>query len=82
MRGPERSGDRDAMCAIVEEYAAEKAREEVLHASRQAIIKGFRGGIITKKGAAVMYPKLKAADIDALYQEAKKTTRKKRSAAN
>ena len=29
-----------------------------------------------------MYPKLKAADIDALYQEAKKTTRKKRSAAN
>ena len=73
MRRPERSGDRDTMCAIVEEYAAEIAREEVLQANRQAIIKGFKGGIITKKGAAVMYPKLKAADIDALYQEAKKS---------
>ncbi len=73
---------RNEMCAIVEEYAAEKAREEVLQASRQAIIKGFKGGIITKKGAAVMYPKLKTADIDALYQEAKKTTRKKRAVAN
>ena len=68
---------RNTMCAIVEEYAAEIAREEVLRANRQAIIKGFKGGIITKKGAAVMYPKLKAADIDALYLEAKKTSRKK-----
>ena len=72
---------RDTMCAIVEEYAAEKAREEVYQANRQAIIKGFKGGIITKEGAAVMYPKLKAADIDALYQEAKKGSRKKAARA-
>ena len=56
---------RDTMCAIVEEYANEQSKE--------AILNGFKKGVITKKGAAIMYPKMKAADIDALYQEAKKT---------
>ena len=65
------------MCAIVEEYADER----LLEGSKEAILKGFKKGVITKKGAAVMYPKLKAADIDALYQEAKKTSRKKAAKA-
>ena len=68
---------RDTMCAIVEEYADER----LLEGSKEAILKGFKKGVITKKGAAVMYPKLKAADIDALYQEAKKTSRKKAAKA-
>lgn len=63
------------MCAIVEEYADEKAKAEVSRANRQALIKGFRSGVLTKKGAAIMYPKLKATDIDDLYQEAKKPAR-------
>ena len=68
---------RDEMCATVEDYAKEISLED----SKRAIIKGFKGGVITKKGAAIMYPRLKAADIDALYQEAKKTSRRKTSKA-
>ena len=64
---------RDTMCAIVEQYADER----LLEGSKEAILKGFKRGVITKKGAAIMYPKIKAADIDALYEEAKKTSRKK-----
>ena len=60
------------MCAIVEEYAEEKAKEEVLRASRQALLKGFRKGALAREAAAIMYPKIKPADIDALYQEANK----------
>ncbi|MCR4762608.1 MAG: Rpn family recombination-promoting nuclease/putative transposase [Lachnospiraceae bacterium] len=68
---------RDAMCAIVEQYADEKVREEVLRANRQALLKGFRSGL-TKKMAKTMYPKVKDTDIDELYQEAKKPTRSRR----
>ncbi|MCR5238331.1 MAG: Rpn family recombination-promoting nuclease/putative transposase [Lachnospiraceae bacterium] len=60
---------KDEMCAIVEEYANEQSKE--------AILIGFKKGVITKKGASIMYPKMKAADIESLYREAKKTTRKR-----
>ena len=65
------------MCAIVEEYAAERFMEE----SKEAILKGFKKGVITKKGASIMFPKVKPTDIDALYQEAKKTVRKRAAKA-
>ena len=68
------------MCMIVEEYAEEKARKEVLRANRQALIKGFRNGVLTKEAAFVMYPKIKADEMDAIYQEAKKPTRGRRTA--
>ena len=64
------------MCKIVEEYAEELYEEN----TRKALIKGFKAGVLTKKGAAVMYPKLKAAYIEAAYQEAKKPVRGRRMA--
>ena len=70
---------RNAMCAIVEDYAAEREKEAVNRANRKALIKGFQGGL-TKKMARTMYPKFKLAEIEALYQQAKNTTRSKKAA--
>ena len=68
------------MCAIVEEYANEVATERENKLIRNSILNGFKGGVLTKKGAAVMYPKIKEAEIDLLYQEAKKPVRRKKTA--
>ncbi len=62
------------MCAIVEQYA----KDEVMEANRQAIIKGFRGGL-TKEMAKTMYPRMRKSVIDRLYIEAKEPTRGGRS---
>ena len=70
MRRPERSGDKDEMCEIVEEYADELFEER----SIKAIKKGFKMGL-TKDMAKAMYPSIKKAIIDALYQESQKPTR-------
>jgi len=70
---------RNAMCAIVEDYAAEREKEAVNRANRKALIKGFQGGL-TKKMARTMYPKFKLSEIEALYQQAKNTTRSKKAA--
>ena len=70
---------RNEMCAIVEDYAAEREKEAVNRANRKALIKGFQGGL-TKKMARTMYPKFKLAEIEALYQQAKNTTRSKKAA--
>ena len=67
------------MCAIVEDYAAEREKEAVNRANRKALIKGFQGGL-TKKMARTMYPKFKLSEIEALYQQAKNTTRSKKAA--
>ncbi len=64
------------MCAIVEEYAAEREIES----AKKAILKGFRGGVLTKKGASIMYPRMKPFEIEALYQEVKKPARGRRPA--
>lgn len=71
---------RNSMCAIVEEYANEVATERENKLIRNSILNGFKGGVLTKKGAAVMYPKIKEAEIDLLYQEAKKPVRRKKTA--
>ena len=65
---------RNTMCAIVEQYA----KDEVMEANRQAIIKGFRGGL-TKEMAKTMYPRMRKSVIDRLYIEAKEPTRGGRS---
>ena len=61
---------RNTMCAIVEQYA----KDEVMEANRQAIIKGFRGGL-TKEMAKTMYPRMRKSVIDRLYIEAKEPVR-------
>ncbi len=66
---------RESMCAIVEEYAAEREIES----AREAILKGFRGGL-TKELAKKMYPKLRKSVIDRLYVEAQEPTRGRRPA--
>ncbi len=70
---------RNEMCAIVEDYAAEREKKAVNKANRKALIKGFQGGL-TKKMARTMYPKFKLSEIEALYQQAKNTTRSKKAA--
>ena len=67
------------MCAIVEEYAAEREKEAVNKANQKALIKGFKSGL-TKEMAKAMYPKLKLDEIESLYQQAKKTTRSRKAA--
>lgn len=61
---------KDAMCAIVEKYAAEKATSE----RNAAIVKGFRSGL-TKDLAKQMYPQLRASQIEKLYAESQKPVR-------
>ena len=72
------------MCAIVEEYAnqvaTEREKKAVQKANRQAIIKGIRGGILTKENISVMYPQIKDTDIDELYLAAQKHVRRKKAA--
>jgi len=71
----DRSGERDTMCAIVEEYAKEVSMED----SRQAMLKGFKNGL-TKETAKAMYPKIKKTVIDSIYLEAQKAASRKRNA--
>ena len=68
------------MCATVENYANKKAREQVIKANRTAIINGFKVGVFTKDNVALVYPKLKASDIDALYDEAQRLSKGRKAA--
>ena len=72
------------MCAIVEDYAnqvaTEREKKAVQKANRQAIIKGIRGGILTKDNISIMYPQIRESDIDELYIAAQKPARGRKAA--
>lgn len=74
---------RNAMCAIVEDYANEVAerreKEAVQRANRKAILKGFQGGL-TKEMAMTMYPKYTPNDIEELYKKAQKSLLNRKAA--
>ena len=69
----------DIMQELMDDYAEDYAKKMAKKTSRSAILKGFRGGFLTKEGAIAMYPGFSNTEIDALYRQAQRPARRKQT---